>query len=201
LIYFSAPITLCRVYYQLSKQITVPTFCQDIELTPSEFFDKCFTNHEDGSNDLLTQWEALQEECTTSYTKICTAVFTDNPPFACTYEAQPSALSVFSNAFAGTEFIYVLFSTGIMLIITFWPMIKSWIGDKYEQAGDHLDALRQGSFRGDAAVAPTADEAAMGAAGVAVDDGGYAALPVNSPIASAASAAKKYEPVDVVQDF
>jgi len=209
------------MYFQLSKQINVPTFCQDLQLTPSEFFDRCFDNHEDGVDDLLSQWNALQEQCTDSYHKICTAVFTDNPPFACTYEAQPSFLSVFSNAFAGTEFMYVLFSTSIMMIITFWPMIKEWFGEKYDEAGEQMQILRAGSFRGEndvldvesTAKPPPASgsSSSSSATVVPVDGSGYVSLPLNSPTSTsyaatptpAPAAASKYQTNDleVVEDF
>lgn len=154
----------CSFYYQLSRQITVPTFCQNLQLTPSEFFERCFNNHEDGVNDLLTQWESLQEQCTESYDKICTAVFTDNPPFACVYDAKPSPMQVFANAFAGTEFIYVLFSSGVLMIVAFWPTVSLWCGEKYDDANvmvaNGVESIKnRTSFR--AKIEPTDEHAAV----------------------------------------
>ena len=111
----------------MSQLITVPTFCQSTSLDHDLFFQRCYPNIDDEEN-LQTMWIEMQKDCIASYDKICTTVFTENPPFACTYDSGPSFLSVFANAFAGTEFIYVLFTTLVMLALTIYPILKNCCG-------------------------------------------------------------------------
>ena len=108
-----------RLYYQLSKMVTLPTYCQNLSSTQSNFFSDCYNNHDD-MDDLQSLWTTVQSECRESFSSICNTMYTDNPPFACSIAEAPDIITVFSNAFAGTEFLYVIFSSAVVISLSFW---------------------------------------------------------------------------------
>ena len=61
----------------------------------------------------------LDTKCKPSYNTVCNSIYTDNPPFACTKSQAPSFASIFSDAFAGTEFIYILYSAGMIVVCSY----------------------------------------------------------------------------------
>jgi len=121
------------IYYQLSKMVSVPGFCEDSSLDPVEFFDQCHPNTADDDN-LASLWVDMQESCEASYEKICTTVYTDNPPFACSVDDKPSFLGIVSNAFAGTEFLYVVYTSFLIISISVCPLLMNCMHVRNQRA-------------------------------------------------------------------
>jgi hypothetical protein len=102
----------CRIYYQLSDAATVPQSCQSLNPAAMTADATCFS-HLSSSN-----WNKLNAKCALSYDNVCNTVYTDNPPYACVLTLSPGFIELASNSFAGTQFVYSIFSVVALGLFT-----------------------------------------------------------------------------------
>ena len=111
------------MYYQRSDLITMPDSCLTLGPNPTTLLQNPTCN-----TDIQLIWNDLQTQCRTSYDKLCTTAYTDNPPFACIHSHNPPLTTTLSNTFAGTEFAYIIFSTAaIAFFSVFLPKLTKCI--------------------------------------------------------------------------
>jgi hypothetical protein len=89
------------IYYQKSDILLVPEQCRSLFADDSVFGKQSFTAQALYVCPELASLAKtfIRTTCTSSFSKICTASYTDNPPFSCTTEMHPEILTVLGTIF------------------------------------------------------------------------------------------------------
>jgi hypothetical protein len=96
IILYNTCTNIFSIYYQNSDILLVPEQCRSLFADDSVFGKQSFTAQALYVCPELASLAKtfVRTTCTASFSKICTASYTDNPPFSCTNEMHPEILTV-----------------------------------------------------------------------------------------------------------
>jgi len=161
------------IYYQNNEYIAVPTACQGLYSKASDA--TIATLYTCAALATLTS-AFYDDDCESSFTSICEAAYTDNPPFSCSTEEAPDFLttlgSSLANATALWSFLAIVISISLRKIYPGGVMVtqkqmygsskvvprgiikKNTAGDEEEEEEDDDDDERGSEAGKPGAVAP-----------------------------------------------
>lgn len=127
------------MYFQTSDVVDLPFECTmkepDSVSMLSNRSEACYMSLSE------TYQSVLNAKCLPSFHVICNSVYYDNPPFACAKSEPSSFATIFSNAFAGAEFVYVLYSGSMIIVCSYiLPFL-------FGEAVLHPDEIREKKLR------------------------------------------------------
>lgn len=82
---------LCSIYYQKNEYFTVPQSCSGVFLPDASNFNAHTIATCPGLLEIAANFTST--DCESSFEKICSAAYTDNPPFSCTIDEHPDFLT------------------------------------------------------------------------------------------------------------